>query len=173
MSSNLSRAYDKFAGSMTMIQKLVMSLAALSIFWSSASYANDDISYGIGTGALTSGLGVNAALRSDSHMGYIAAGCLGIGKSDQQGWILPCGIGAGWIQTDLLSNANNHHGLGVYVGPVGKNENNRARYGVGVTYVYFLQGVSAKGWNLGVTPATGQQNGKAKGSLLINVGYQF
>jgi hypothetical protein len=156
-----------------MIQKLIMSLVVLAIFWSSTSYADNDISYGIGTGALTSGIGVNAALRGDNHMGYIAAGCLGIGKSSGQGWILPCGIGAGWIQTDLLTKANNHHGLGVYVGPVAKNANNKARYGVGVTYVYFLQGVNAKGWNFGVTPATGQENGKAKGSLLINVGYQF
>ena len=155
------------------MQKLVMFFVVLTIFWSSTSYADNDISHGIGTGALTSGLGVNAALRSDNHMGYIAAGCLGIGKSNEQGWILPCGIGAGWIQTDLLSNANNHHGIGVYAGPVAKNSHNKARYGVGVTYVYFAQGINAKGWNFGVTPATGQENGKAKGSILINVGYQF
>ena len=156
-----------------MIRKLLMSFVVLAIFWSSAGKAENEISYGIGTGALTSGLGVNAALRGDNHMGYIAAGCIGIGYSNGQGWMLPCGIGAGWIQTDLLTNANNHHGLGVYIGPVGINADNKARYGVGVTYVYFMQGVNAKGWNFGFTPATGQENGKAKSSLLINVGYQF
>ena len=156
-----------------MMRKLILCLMVLATFWSASSNANDEISYGIGTGALTSGLGVNAALRSENHMGYIAAGCLGIGYSNEQGWILPCGIGAGWIQTDLLTNANNHHGLGIYVGPVGMNDDKKARYGVGVTYVYFMQGVNAKGWNFGFTPATGQDNGTDKGSLLINVGYQF
>lgn len=156
-----------------MIRKLILSLAILATFWSVASNAEDEISYGIGTGALTSGLGVNAALRGDNHMGYIAAGCVGIGYSSVQGLILPCGIGAGWIQTDLLTNANNHHGLGIYVGPVGINDDKKARYGVGVTYVYFMQGVNAMGWNFGFTPATGQENGTSKGSLLINVGYQF
>ena len=156
-----------------MIQKFIMSLVVLAIFWSSTCNAEDEISYGIGTGALTSGLGVNAALRGDNHMGYIAAGCIGFGYSNVQGWILPCGIGAGWIQTDLLTNANNHYGLGVYVVPVGMNDDKKARYGVGVTYVYLLQGVNGKGWNFGFTPATGQENGTAKDSLLINIGYQF
>lgn len=150
-----------------------MSIVLLSIFWNSTCNAEDEISYGVGTGALTSGLGVNTALRGDNHMGYIAAGCLGIGYSNENGWILPCGIGVGWIQTDLLTNANNHHGLGVYLGPVGINNDNKARYGVGVTYAYFMQGVNAKGWNFGFTPSTGQENGTAKGSLLINVGYQY
>ena len=150
-----------------------MSIVVLTIFLNATCNADDEVSYGVGTGALTSGLGVNTALRGDNHIGYIAAGCLGIGYSNENGWILPCGIGAGWIQTDLLSNANNHHGLGVYLGPVGKNEVNKARYGVGVTYAYFMQGVNAKGWNFGFTPATGWENGTAKGSILINVGYQY
>jgi hypothetical protein len=155
------------------VQKLINSSVVLAMFWSSISYADNEVSYGIGTGALTSGLGVNAALRGDNHMGYIAAGCIAIGKSNDQGWILPCGIGAGWIQTDLLTKDNNHHGLGLYVGPVAKNKDDKAIYGIGVTYVYFPQGVNVEGWNFGVTPATGREDGKAKGSLLINIGYQF
>jgi len=156
-----------------MTKKLWIPFVLVTIFWASASFADNEVSYGIGTGALTSGLGFNAALRGDNHMGYISAGCMGIGYSDTSGWILPCGIGAGWIQTDLLSKANNHHGLGIYVGPVGINANDKARYGVGVTYVYFWQGINATGWNAGITPAAGIENESTKGSLLINVGYQY
>lgn len=156
-----------------MIRKLLMFLVVFSMFWSSAGKAENEISYGIGTGALTSGLGVNAALMAENHMGYIAAGCVGIGYSNVHGWLLPCGIGVGWIQTDLLTKANNHHGLGIYVGPVGVSDAKKARYGVGATYVYFMQGVNAKGWNFGFTPAVGQDNGAAKVVFLINVGYQL
>jgi len=121
-----------------MKRKLILCLMVLATLWNATSNAEDEISYGIGTGALTSGLGVNAALRGDNHMGYIAAGCTpGIGYSNEQGWILPCGIGAGWIQTDLLTNANNHHGLGIYVGPVGMSDHKK-KNGVRSFIITFL-----------------------------------
>jgi len=58
-----------------MNRKRILSFLILATFWSITCNAEDEISYGIGTGALTSGLGVNTALRGDNHMGYIAAGC--------------------------------------------------------------------------------------------------
>lgn len=152
---------------------LIIPLAFLALFRSVASFADNEVSFGVGVGSLYSGIGVNAALKGDSHIGYVSAGCIGIGYSDNSGWILPCGIGAGWIWTNLLTKTNNRHGLGLYAGPVGVNKNDKARYGIGVTYVYFLQGVNTKGWNVGITQAVGKENGNTKGSLLINVGYQF
>ena len=140
--------------------------------------AESETSFGVGIGALYSGIGVNAGLRSVNDFKYIAAGCVGIGYSTNSGWILPCGIGAGWMWTGLLSKDDDRNGFGVYVGPVGINKGNteneyKARYGVGITYVYFLNGISANGWNIGITPAIGKEKGNTKGSLLLNIGYQF
>lgn len=38
--------------------------------------------------------------------------------------------------------------------------------GIGVTYVYFLQGVNTKGWNIGITPAIGKEDGAGYGRTL-------
>jgi hypothetical protein len=90
---------------------------------------------------------------------------------------VPCGVGAGWIWTDVLAKANNRHGLGIYVGPVGTTTVStydiKARYGAGLTYVYFFGDVVARGWNLGVTPTVGKQYGDYRAGLMINAGYQF
>ncbi len=141
------------------------------------SHAEGGLSVGVGAGALYSGIGVNVGMRGENTFGYLAAGCIGIGYSNNEGWKLPCGVGAGWIWTDVLAKANNRHGLGIYVGPVGHiavaNGDWKVRYGAGLTYVYFFGDVVARGLNLGITPALGKEYGDYRGSLLINVGYQF
>jgi len=48
-----------------------------------------------------------------------------------------------------------------------------ARYGAGISYMYFLEGIDGRGLVLGVTPAVGNDSGHTKGRLLFNVGYQF
>src|SRR5665647_3099965 len=118
--------------------KLIVPLVFLAVFGSAASFADNDVSFGAGVGALYSGLGVNTALRGDNYIGYVAAGCLGA-MSSSSGWVVPCGIAAGWLRTDLLTKANNRHGIGLYAGPVGY-QYNKTRYGVGFTYEYFMQG---------------------------------
>jgi hypothetical protein len=132
-------------------------------------------SFGIGIGALYSGIGVNVGFRSERDFKYVAAGCAGIGYSDNSGWLLPCGIGAGWIWTDLLSKDDKRNGFGLYVKPVGIDNSNddKARYGLGVTYAFFLQGLCAGGWNMGITPTLGKEHGDTKVGLFMNVGYQF
>jgi hypothetical protein len=136
-------------------------LAFLTVFIPSTSFADNEVSFGAGVGSLYSGLGVNAALKGDNHIGYIAAGCVAMGYNSISGWTLPCGIGAGWIRTELLTQANNRHGIGLYAGPVGYQDNRKvAIYGLGFTYEYFLQGVSTNSWNFGITPTIGQKNGK-------------
>jgi hypothetical protein len=146
-------------------------LAFLAVFIAATSFADNEVSFGAGVGSLYSGLGVNAALKGDNHIGYVAAGCLGA-MSSSSGWVVPCGIAAGWLRTDLLTIANNRHGIGLYAGPVGYH-NNKTRYGVGLTYEYFMQGVNNRGWNFGTTLATRRENGTAKETLFINTGYQF
>lgn len=136
--------------------------------------AGDEAAFGIGAGALYSGLGVNAALRGGNHMGYVAAGCIAVGYSSSTGAALPCGVAAGWVQAGLLEHSGNRHGLGIYVGPVNRTaDNTRALYGVGLTYAYFTQGIDHAGWNFGLTPAVGNKNGKSQGALLLDLGYEF
>ncbi|TMH19381.1 MAG: hypothetical protein E6H70_03740 [Betaproteobacteria bacterium] len=133
------------------------------------------MSIGVGTGALYSGIGVNVGRRGDHTFGYLAAGC-SVGYSSNQGWDVPCGVGAGWIWTDLLTKANDRHGLGIYVGPVstkGPTGDRKEVYGAGLTYVYFFGDGIAKGWNLGITPTVGKKYGDYRAGALINVGYQF
>jgi hypothetical protein len=80
----------------------------------------------------------------------------------------------GWIWTDLLTKANNRHGIGLYAGPADYTDNKKVViYGLGVTYEYFMQGVSNKGWHFGTTLAPRREKGKTKGFLFINTGYQF
>lgn len=122
---------------------------------------------------------------------YMAAGCLGRSRSgndvDECDWA--CGVGVGMLHTDLFDAGNNKYGLGLYIGAVGSaNESDpkviqrsgsttvaygiKPIYGVGISYVYFWNGIFGKGLNLGITPAAGFDN-SAKGSLLLQTGYQF
>jgi len=159
-------------------EKTIALAALLVLFGIESKAAENSTSFGVGAGAMYSGMGVNVGLRRGNNFGYVAAGCMALGYGDASGWILPCGVGAGWIWTDLLPTANDRHGLGFYLGPVGISPDkygydDKARYGVGFTYLYFFNGVNASGWNVGITPALGKQGGDRKGSLLINLGYQF
>ena len=148
----------------------------LGVFGSSSSHAEDGLSVGVGGGALYSGIGVNVGRRGKHSFGYLAAGC-SVGYSSGKGWDVPCGVGAGWIWTDLLTKASDRHGLGIYVGPVRTRKtldsDAKAVYGAGLTYVYFFDDRVAKGWNLGITPTVGKKYGDYRAGLLINVGYQF
>ena len=152
-------------------------LVILLLLASSKAYASEkDLSFGIGAGALYSGLGINIGVQGENDFRYIAAGCVAVGYSSVSGWISACGVGVGWIWTDIFSKLSNKHGIGFYLGPVGSTRENLDRetvYGAGITYDYFFKGINSSGWNLGVTPAIGRHNGDAKGYLLLQVGYQF
>jgi hypothetical protein len=122
---------------------------------------------------LYAGIGANVALRNPTDLGYLAAGCLGVGVSSADGWVLPCGVGAGWLHA--LPGLGGRHALGPYAGPVGHrgSDNGAARYGVGLSYMYFPKGIGNPGWVLGLTPALGRDGGRTRGRLLVNLGYQF
>src|SRR5438309_10886263 len=87
----------------------------LGVFASSSSRAEGEMSVGVGAGALYSDIGVNVGMRGEHAFGYLAAGC-SVAYSSNQGWDVPCGVGAGWIWTDLLTKARDRHGLAIYVG---------------------------------------------------------
>jgi len=153
---------------------VIASLLALIV--SSSGRAESGLSFGVGVGALYSGLGVNVGTRSEHAFGYLAAGCIAVSHSSSEGWDLPCGVGAGWIWTGLLTKANDRHGVGIYAGPVSTNTrpgHDKVNYGAGLTYVYSFGDTVAKGLQLGITPTVGKKNGEYRGGVLINLGYQF
>lgn len=151
-------------------------------------HAEEKLSFGAGIGTMYSGLGVNLGLKTDRQLKYLSLGCLAHQRSDANR-DSACGAGVGIIRTDLFAADNDKHGLGLYVGAVGSaNESDpkviyepssitvvyeiKPIYGIGISYVYFWNGIFDKGLNLGITPAIGFDNG-AKGSVLLQIGYQF
>lgn len=143
----------------------------LSAF-ANAGVADSDLTIGLGFGALYSGLGVNIGMKREHDLGYLAIGCVSFGHSSSSGTESACGVGAGWIWTNIFP-ASSKTGLGIYVGPVGSVKDFETVYGIGVTYAYFFKGIDARGWNLGVTPTIGSYDGDTKGGLLLQVGHQF
>ena len=144
---------------------------------STETYASDkNLSFGMGAGALYSGIGLNVGVRSEKDFRFIAAGCVELSYTSVSGWQAACGVGAGWIWTNILSRTSNKHGMGIYLGSIasdGKSLDPKTIYGAGISYNYFLKGIDKSGWNLGVTPAIGRYRGDNRGYLLLQAGYQF
>jgi len=160
-----------------MKKMLLYGMLVTSVFSVSPGVADERVSYGLGAGALYNGLGANVALMNGSDLKYVALGCIGIGYSSNDRVLLDCGVGAGWMRSDILSS-NDKHGLGIHVGVThntGNTGNDRdgVEVFVGVPYVYFFRAMAAGGWNAGLTPILGKYDGDLKGGLLINLGYQF
>ncbi|WP_100658748.1 hypothetical protein [Alteromonas flava] len=132
-----------------------------------------EYSFGMGVGSLYSGLGVNIASHSENSLTYISAGC--VSYSSRAG--STCGVGGGWITTNILSVPNNKHGLGAYVGIVGTEresfDNHDAIYGGGLGYHYFFNGIDRAGTNIGLGFMVGDTNDGTEGALVFQLGYQF
>jgi hypothetical protein len=131
--------------------------------------AKEKLSLGLGLGASYSGVGLNLSQLSDTEMKYVSTGC--VSYSSYSG--SACGLGVGWIKTDLFNTDSNKHGFGAYIGVVGKDSNqssfsrkNSAKYGIGLGYHYFLNGISESGSNFGITLVSDS-------ALFFQWGYQF
>jgi len=144
------------------------------IFSASTIFAEDKVSFGIGSGALYNGLGANVSFMKESDLKYLSLGCIAIGYSSNNGVSSNCGAGAGWMRSDILSE-NDKHGIGIHIGVTYNTHNDRndTEVFIGIPYLYFFKRMTAGGWNVGLTPIIGKHNGKAKGGLLLNLGYQF
>jgi len=75
--------------------------------------------FGIGTGTLYSGIGVNAGIQSKTDLKYIYVGCVSYSSLYGE----TCGAGLGWIKTDLFNATNSKHGTSMYIGIVGTEQN--------------------------------------------------
>lgn len=155
----------------------IVCLCIVMLLVSTQTYAsNNELSFGTGVGALYSGLGINIGIRGESDFRFISAGCVDLGYNSVAGWYSACGVGAGWIWSNILSKESNRHGIGFYLGSLsgeGSKIDPETVYGAGIPYVYFLRGIDEDGWNFGFTPALGWHNRDTIGSLWLQVGYQF
>lgn len=163
------------------MKKILLLLSLISISAVADEQAADkQYSVGVGVGSAYSGIGANVALVSKNDMKYISAGC--VGYSSNRG--STCGLGAGWIVTDLFSSNSNKHGLGAYITKAG-SENHAIRengnftiddsayYGAGVSYTYFMSGIDKPGFTFGISlHATNADYDGLVGGFL-QVGYQF
>ncbi|QDP02155.1 hypothetical protein [Thalassotalea sp. PS06] len=146
-------------------------------------FAFDDYGYGLGFGILYTGLGANINVTKQYDMKYASIGCLG--HSSEGG--LACGVGVGWIQTNLFDVDPfyaDKHGIGIYIGAVGSEKSreptnrnpeydNEIVWGLAGSYHYFLNGITEPGTNLGASFVIGDGRDDVEFGLLLQVGYQF
>lgn len=155
--------------------KLVSVCFLLGVYAVSPCLADDSVySVGLGVGALYNGLGVNAASLRGSDMKYLSLGCMGFAYSSSEGKRSNCGVGIGWIRSDILSG-DDRHGLGMHLGLTRNNDvdDHETEKFLGLSYNYFFNGMPNAGWNVGLTPILRWRNDEARGGILLNLGYQF
>lgn len=162
---------------------LLLPLLSLSCFAAVDSETKNH-SVGFGIGAMYSGIGTNFSFVSKTDLKYISAGCTAYSSMTGS----ECGVGVGWIKTDLFDSNSNKHGFGVYVGSVGKessyshtstlngveyyrHENNI--YGVGVSYTYFMNGIDHSGTTFGISVHATNAEFESNYGGFFQVGYQF
>lgn len=155
---------------MKIITKLL--LLPLTLALSYQAIANDTFTFGLGVGSLYSGVGVNAGVRSKTDFKYISAGCVSYSSIYGE----TCGVGAGWVKTDIFDFQTPKHGVSLYIGIVDSEYNNfdhNAIYGVGLGYHYFFKGIGQPGLNLGFTITAGNENDGLGMGGMFHIGYQF
>lgn len=147
-------------------------LTSVSLVLSAQPIANDNFTFGLGAGAFYSGVGVNAGIQSKSDLKYVSAGC--VSYSSIYG--STCGVGVGWVKTDIFDFQTPKHGASLYLGVVGSEYDNfdhQAVYGAGLGYHYFLRGIGNAGFNFGLTLVAGNEKDGVGVGALLQAGYQF
>lgn len=133
--------------------------------------------YGFGMGSLYGGLGANIGWMRDGSLYHLSLGCPAIGYGSNEGWLYQCGVGAGAYTTRWLTQAGEHHALGVYLGALiddtDVNGSSSRRQVLGLGYLYFREGISSAGWNLGAMPVVERSEGDSRGGLYLQLGYQY
>lgn len=154
---------NKFA--LTLLTTLTLSIAP-------GTSAENNFTFGLGVGSLYSGLGANVGIQTENDLKYLSVGCVSYSSIYGE----TCGIGAGWVFTDIFDFQTPKHGLGIYVGIVDDEYDDfdrEAVYGAGLGYHYFVSGIDKSGFNLGFTAtAADEKDGFSIGGL-FQIGYQF
>lgn len=153
------------------------SLIAFLLFVSAGAgnlSAADTTSFGFGVGSLYSGLGGNFALIKADDLKFVSVGCSEYTSSSLDGRSVTCGVGVGWLRSDILTKKNNKHGLGLNVALDYDGFYSEFEPSIRIPYVFFFRGLHRRGWNLGVAPLVrwSAEEGTDLG-VMLEVGYQF
>lgn len=156
-----------------MRRRLVIALLALAGLAAHTSVAADRTSFGIGIGPLHSGLGGNLAMISADDLKFLSVGCSELSQSSLDGTNLTCGVGVGWLRSDIVTRKNSKHGLGINLAVDYDSRHSKLEPAVRIPYVFFFKGIDRKGWNLGLAPLVRWDAEGTELGVMFEVGYQF
>jgi hypothetical protein len=135
--------------------------------------AADKTSFGLGVGALYNGLGGNFALIKADDLKYISVGCSEFMSSSIDGTFVTCGVGIGWLKSNILTKKNSKHGLGLNIALDYDQFDSKVEPSIRIPYVFFFRGLDRRGWNLGVAPLVRWDTDGTDLGVMLEVGYQF
>jgi hypothetical protein len=156
-----------------MIRRTAIVLAVLLAVVTGSSSAADKTSFGLGVGALYNGLGGNFALIKADDLKYISVGCSEFMSSSLDGTHVTCGVGVGWLRSDILTKKNSKHGLGLNIALDYDQFHSKVEPSIRMPYVFFFRGLDRRGWNLGVAPLVRWDADGTDLGVMLEVGYQF
>jgi hypothetical protein len=146
---------------------------ALTCLAPTTSAAADRTAFGLGIGALYSGLGGNLASISADDLKFLAVGCSELSRSSVDGTNLTCGFGVGWLRSDIVTKKNSKHGLGINLAIDYDQLHSELEPAVRIPYVFFFRGIDRRGWNLGLAPLIRWDAEGTELGVMLEVGYQF
>lgn len=157
------------------MKSIVSTLLLFLISFPLVVYAKEsgNTTIGVGAGFMYTGLGVNIGHRTDTSLLYLSLGCTSISSSSSKGTDTNCGLGGGWVSTDILNQTSNKHGLGLHLNLTHNNFTDDNEKSLGISYIYFFNGINNNGWNLGLSPTIEKRKGETDTVLFLQVGYQF
>jgi hypothetical protein len=135
--------------------------------------AADTTSFGVGLGALYNGLGGNLALIKADDMRYLSVGCTEARSSSASGTDLTCGVGVGWLRSDILTRKNSKHGIGLNLALDYDQFHSEIEPSIRLPYVFFFRGIERRGFNLGLAPLVRWDADGTEIGVMFEVGYQF
>jgi len=156
-----------------MVKRAVVVLATLLTVAVGNSSAADKTSFGLGVGALYNGLGGNFALITASDLKYLSVGCSEASHSSSDGTNLTCGVGIGWLMSDLVTRKNSKHALGLNIAVDYDQLHSEVEPGIRLPYVYFFRGIDRRGWNIGIAPLVRWDAEGTEIGVMFEIGYQF
>ena len=141
----------------------------------------DKLSYGVGMGQIYNGLGGNVRLTTETEMRYLSLGCTEFSKGDHTKRENVCGVGAGYLKTNILPkylpdffSDTDRHAIGASFSIMSNSHTDYADILLAYGYTYFTEGISKRGWNFGLSPTF--QYSKSldnKLGIIMDIGYQF
>ena len=156
-----------------MDKRLVAVFFLMVVTGAGTAAAADKGSFGVGIGALYNGLGGNYALIKADDLKYISLGCSEARHSSAEGTNLTCGIGIGWLRSDLLTRKNSKHAIGLNIALDYDQYLSEIEPAIRLPYVLFFGGLDRRGWNIGVAPLVRWDADGTELGVMLEIGYQF